>query len=149
MDFYKFACGNFAASHPIPADQSEVDQFYLLYNVNTQSLNGILTKFSDPASQKTSNQQKIGDYYAACMNTDLIEKKGLAPTQPLLDRADKVGRAGLATRMLGGGRIGPGRILRRPAVAVANDGEVGARQIGRQRQRLRHRQPSQEGLHGN
>ena len=35
-DFYKFACGKFAANHPIPADQSEVDQFYALYNVNTQ-----------------------------------------------------------------------------------------------------------------
>ena len=46
-DFYKFACGNFAANHPIPADQPDVDQFYLLYNVNTQDLNGILTKFSD------------------------------------------------------------------------------------------------------
>ena len=43
-DFYKFACGKFAANHPIPADQPEVDEFYALYNVNTQSLNGILTK---------------------------------------------------------------------------------------------------------
>ena len=43
-DFYKFACGKFAANHPIPADQTGVDQFYALYNVNTQSLNGILTK---------------------------------------------------------------------------------------------------------
>ena len=41
-DFYKFACGKFAANHPIPADQPAVDQFYALYNVNTQSLNGIL-----------------------------------------------------------------------------------------------------------
>src|SRR5277367_6858313 len=43
-DFYKFACGKFAGNHPIPADQSEVDQFYELYNVNTQSLRGILDK---------------------------------------------------------------------------------------------------------
>ena len=43
-DFYKFACGKFAANHPIPADQPEVDQFYALYNVNTQALNGILNK---------------------------------------------------------------------------------------------------------
>src|SRR5277367_5717450 len=43
-DFYKFACGKFEANHPIPADQPGVDQFYALYNVNTQSLNGILNK---------------------------------------------------------------------------------------------------------
>ena len=37
-DFYKFACGKFVANHPIPADQTGVDQFYALYNVNTQAL---------------------------------------------------------------------------------------------------------------
>lgn len=95
-DFYKFACGNFATSHPIPADQTEVDQFYLLYNVNTQELNGILTKYSDPANQKTSNQQKIGDYYSACMNTDLINQKQMAPLQPLFGDIDKVSKHGLA-----------------------------------------------------
>ena len=95
-DFYKYACGNFAASHPIPADQPEVDQFYLLYNVNTQSLNGILTKFSDPSNQKSPNEQKIGDYYAACMNTDAINQKGMAPIQPIFDQIDKVSKHGIA-----------------------------------------------------
>src|SRR6185437_10604641 len=73
-DFYKFACGNFAANHPIPADQPEVDQFYLLYNVNTQSLNGILTKFSDPSNQKD-----------------------LSSIQPIFDQIDKVSRHGIAS----------------------------------------------------
>jgi predicted metalloendopeptidase len=96
-DFYKFACGNFAANHPIPADQSGVDQFYLIYNVNTERLNNILTKFAANDPARTSNQQKIGDYYAACMNTDLIEEKGLTDLQPLLDKIDKVNKLGLAT----------------------------------------------------
>jgi len=94
-DFYKFACGNFAANHPIPADQSGVDQFYLLYNVNTQELNGILKKYTAADPSRTPNEQKIGDYYAACMNTDLIEQKGLAPVQPLLDAINKVNKQGL------------------------------------------------------
>ena len=95
-DFYKYACGNFAANHPIPADQTEVDQFYLLYNVNTQELNGILSKYADSANQKTPSEQKIGDYYAACMNTDLIDHKQMAPVQPLFDEIDKVSKHGLA-----------------------------------------------------
>jgi predicted metalloendopeptidase len=95
-DFYKFACGNFAANHPIPADQTDVDQFYLLYNVNTQELNGILTKYEDAANQKSPNEQKIGDYYAACMNTGLVDQKGMAPVQPLFDQIDKVNKHGLA-----------------------------------------------------
>jgi putative endopeptidase len=89
-DFYKFACGRFVANHPIPADQPSVNQFYALYNVNTQSLNGILNKASTGGADRSPDEQKIGDYYNACMNTDLIEAKGLAPVQPLLKEIDAV-----------------------------------------------------------
>jgi putative endopeptidase len=90
-DFYKFACGKFAANHPIPADQPGVDQFYALYNVNTQSLNGIVIKAAAGGTTRSAEEQKIGDYYAACMNTDLIEQKGLSSIQPLLDEIDGLG----------------------------------------------------------
>jgi predicted metalloendopeptidase len=96
-DFYKFACGNFAANHPIPSDQPSVDQFYTLYNVNTQALNGILTRYAAPAPSRTPNQQKIGDYYAACMNTSLIDQKGLTPLQPLLDKINTVSKDDLVS----------------------------------------------------
>jgi putative endopeptidase len=89
-DFYKFACGRFAANHPIPPDQSEVDQFYELYNVNTQSLNGILKKASAGGTQRSPDEQKIGDYYKACLDTDAIEAKGLAPIEPLLHEIDAI-----------------------------------------------------------
>ncbi|HEX3373023.1 MAG TPA: M13 family metallopeptidase N-terminal domain-containing protein, partial [Edaphobacter sp.] len=89
-DFYKFACGKFAANHPIPADQPEVDQFYALYNVNTQALNGILTKAAAGGAGRSPDEQKIGDYFKACMDTDLIDARGLAPVEPLLKEIDAV-----------------------------------------------------------
>ncbi len=89
-DFYKFACGKFAANHPIPADQAGVDQFYALYNVNTQSLNGILEKAAAGGAGRSADEQKIGDYFKACMDLDAIEAKGLAPVQPLLAEIDAV-----------------------------------------------------------
>src|SRR3984885_11807399 len=87
-DFYKFACGKFAGNHPIPADQSEVDQFYALYNVNTQSLRGILEKAAEGGAARSADAQKIGDYYKACMDTTAMDAKGLAPLKPLLDQID-------------------------------------------------------------
>ena len=90
-DFYKFACGKFAANHPIPADQPSVDTFYSLFNVNTQSLRGILEKAAAGGAGGTADEQKIGDYYHACMDTSAIEAKGLAPVQPLLDEIDGLG----------------------------------------------------------
>lgn len=95
QDFYKFACGNYAAQHPIPADQIMVDQFFTPYNVNTQRLQGILTHFGDASASRTPNEQKIGDDYAACMNTDLIDSKGLAPVQELMGEIDRVTKPGL------------------------------------------------------
>jgi putative endopeptidase len=91
-DFYQYACGNYAAQHPIPPDQTEVDQFYQLYNVDTQALNGILTKYAVPDPNRTPSEQKIGDDYAACLNTNLIEQKELTPVEPLLGEIDKVSK---------------------------------------------------------
>ena len=87
-DFYKFACGRFAANHPIPGDQPQVDQGYALFNVNTQELRGILEKNAAGGSARSADAQKIGDYYKACMDTDAINAKGLAPVKPLLDEID-------------------------------------------------------------
>ncbi|MGI4827907.1 MAG: M13 family metallopeptidase [Janthinobacterium lividum] len=94
-DFYKFACGKYAANHPIPGDQTDVDQFYTLFNVNTERLQGILTRYADQTSGRTPNQQKIGDDYAACMNTSVIDKAGLTPVQSLLEQIDRVTKPGL------------------------------------------------------
>ena len=87
-DFYQFACGKYAANHPIPADMPMSDGFVTLMNVNTQSLRGILDKASAQTGTRTPNEQKIGDYYHACMDTAAIDREGLKPLQPLLTRID-------------------------------------------------------------
>ncbi len=74
-DFYQFACGKFAANHPIPPDQAGVDQFYALYNVNTQELRGILEKTSANTAGRTPDAQKIGDYYKACYWTRTLSRR--------------------------------------------------------------------------
>lgn len=84
-DFYKYACGKFAANHPIPLDQSEVDAFYQLYNVNVQALRGLIEKAAAGGASRSVGDQKIGDFYQSCMDTDHIDQKGLAPIQPILD----------------------------------------------------------------
>src|ERR1700735_92405 len=79
QDFYKYSCGHFSANHPIPADQGANDGFYNLYNVNTQELSGILEKAATGGAGRTANEQKIGDYYHACMDVAAINAKGLEP----------------------------------------------------------------------
>jgi endothelin-converting enzyme/putative endopeptidase len=86
VDFYQYACGSYSKLHPIPADLPSFDQFANLYEFNLQALHGILEKASAAHSAAGSDEQKIGDYYASCMDTAAIDKAGLTPIQPELDR---------------------------------------------------------------
>ena len=84
-DFYQFTCGGWMKNNPIPADQSRWSVYGKLYQDNQRFLWGILDTLSRKTSGNTSNQQKIGDYYAACMNEAAIEQRGAAPMHPALD----------------------------------------------------------------
>jgi endothelin-converting enzyme/putative endopeptidase len=85
-DFYQYACGKFAQKYPIPGDLPIYDQFENLQEYNTQLLHGILEQAVKPGPTRTANEQKIGDYYASCMDTDAINAEGLKPLQAELDR---------------------------------------------------------------
>jgi putative endopeptidase len=85
-DFYQFACGNYAKLHPIPNDLPEYDQFVSLYEFNTAALHQLVEQAEHAGPDRSSNQQKIGDYYHACMDTSQINKDGVAPLKPMLDR---------------------------------------------------------------
>jgi putative endopeptidase len=86
VDFYQYACGNWNTLHPIPNDSPYSDQFYNLDQYNHQVLHGILEKAGAGDAARDMNTQKIGDYYASCMDEAAIQRKGLAPLQPELDR---------------------------------------------------------------
>ncbi len=95
-DMYKYACGNFNTNHPIPADMPDVNPFVVLYNVNTQELNDILQKAQAGGASRSPDEQKIGDYFKACMDTSAIDTAGLKPIQPLLDKIAAVNPANRA-----------------------------------------------------
>jgi len=85
-DFYQFACGSWLKNNPIPSDQSSWGRFDELTENNRLVLREILEAASAPSVQRSANDQKIGDYYASCMDEQAIEKNGIAALQPELDR---------------------------------------------------------------
>jgi endothelin-converting enzyme/putative endopeptidase len=85
-DFSQYACGNFSKLYPIPNDRSGFGPGAMVAEYNRYVLRGLLEKAADGGPDRTANEQKIGDYYASCMDQEAIDRKGLAPLQPELDR---------------------------------------------------------------
>ena len=79
VDFYQFTCGGWMKNNPIPPDQPAWSVYGKLENENQQYLWGILQQASNPSAHRTPNEQKIGDYFEACMNEPQIEKAAYRP----------------------------------------------------------------------
>jgi endothelin-converting enzyme/putative endopeptidase len=85
-DFFEYACGKWIKANPIPPDQGGWGTFNSLALWNIAAVHNTLEEAAQPSPGRTPVQQKVGDYYAACMDEGDINKAGIAPLQPLLDR---------------------------------------------------------------
>jgi putative endopeptidase len=78
-DFYAYACGKWQAENPIPSDRSSWGRFNELQERGENFIRDILEKDSSNDPNRTPDQQKVGDYYQACMDEPAIDKAGTAP----------------------------------------------------------------------
>jgi predicted metalloendopeptidase len=86
VDFYQYACGNWIAKNPLPADRSRWGRFTELSEHNEKVLLDILQGAAVVSEKRSPLDQKIGDAYAACMDTATINKRGMEPIKAELDR---------------------------------------------------------------
>ena len=86
VDFYQYACGNWMKNNPIPGDQPVWLSFAEVYEHNLQVLHQILEKAAQNDPGRNAVTQKIGDFYASCMDEAAANKAGATPLKPELDR---------------------------------------------------------------
>lgn len=84
-DFYQYSCGGWKKNNPIPSDQSRWSVYGKLYSENQRFLWGILNDLSADKKGKTAQQKQLGDYFAACMDEQTIDKLGASPLQKILN----------------------------------------------------------------
>ncbi|MDO7849551.1 M13 family metallopeptidase [Hymenobacter sp. M29] len=90
-DFYRFANGNWMKNNPIPASETGWGGFNVLRNRNRDVVHGILEKVAaDRTAKPGSNAQKVGDFYAAAMDSMAVERAGLKYLQPRLDKINAI-----------------------------------------------------------
>jgi putative endopeptidase len=90
-DFYQYANGGWLKANPIPAAYPAWGVANVLNEKNRDVLHEILEAAAkNSAAKKGSNEQKVGDYYASCMDEAKIETEGLKPIQAELDLVNKV-----------------------------------------------------------
>ena len=91
QDFFQYANGTWLKNNPIPASESIWSISNLVQEETYVRLKEISVNAAAASdSKKGTALQKIGDFYASAMDTLAIEKNGIKPLQPELDRINAI-----------------------------------------------------------
>src|SRR6202043_255274 len=79
-DFYNYANGEWLKKNPVPAAYPSWGRFNELAERNREQLHGILeVSAANAKAPSGSNEQKIGDFYASCMDEKQTNAAGAKP----------------------------------------------------------------------
>ena len=89
-NFYEFAMGGWMKANPIPPEYPTWGTFTQLRDNNLTQLRTILEAAGKASAPEGSNEQKIGDFYASCMDTRAIEAAELKPIAGELSAIEEI-----------------------------------------------------------
>jgi putative endopeptidase len=90
-DFYQYANGGWLAANPIPGAYSSWGVANILDEKNRDVTHDILEAAAkNTNAAKGSSEQKVGDYYASCMDEAKIEAEGVKPIAPAFEMISEI-----------------------------------------------------------
>lgn len=106
-NFFDYANGTYVKKLVIPPDRTSWGAFNMLAELSRTRVQSILKDVSaHPVAQPHSVEEKLGAFYAAFMNVNAVEKRGLAPLGPDVDAIRKVGDRSAFAHLLGQAQTG-------------------------------------------
>jgi putative endopeptidase len=100
-NFFYYANGTWIKNTPIPPDRSSYGSGSILDELTSRRVSDLIQEAARANAPAGSDLRKIGDYYAAFMDTTAIDAAGLKPIQPLLDSIAAIGDRRDLGRVLG------------------------------------------------
>jgi putative endopeptidase len=114
-DFYQYASGTWIKNNPVPAKETRWGSFNVLRDFNINAVKGLVEEAAaDQTASPGSVRKRIGDFYAAAMDTATIEKSGYSPIkadlqkvrqlrtlQQVIDYSADLRTSGMGTPMFG------------------------------------------------
>ncbi len=100
-DFFSYADGSWVKTTPIPVDRSRIGGFWIAdleREKNTRELFDAILK----ASPTSGNDALVANYYKAYLNTDAIDRAGLAPARADLDAIGRIADQHQLSAAIGG-----------------------------------------------
>jgi len=90
-DFYRYASGTWVKNNPVPAKETRWGTFNELREFNAQAVRGLVeTAAADKNAKTGSVTKRVGDFYAAAMDSLTIEKLGYSPIKPELEKIKQI-----------------------------------------------------------
>lgn len=90
-DFMNYSGGIWLKNNPVPAKETRWGSFTILRDFNVKAVREILNEAgADKNAAPGSVKRRVGDFYAAAMDSIAIEKAGFTPLKPDYTRAGAV-----------------------------------------------------------
>ena len=101
-DFFAFANGNWVRNTQIPEDRSGVGAFYIADKERERQTRELLDAILKSGPAAGSNEALIANYYNAYLNTDAIDRAGIAPARADLDAIARIADKSQLSAAIGG-----------------------------------------------
>lgn len=88
-DFFMYASGTWYKNYEMPADKTRYGAFSKLADRSEERVKAIIDELAEQ-SDLSGEAKLVADFYNSFMDVETINKKGIAPIQPILDDIAKI-----------------------------------------------------------